>query len=183
MCALMLIFESSMMCAIISSVLSNSAKRKILEILSRGPLALDTLAALAGVSELLIKDVINEMESLGIVKTEIVERKGIRKIFVKPLIPLYYEGDVSGLDKVIEEASHKMVEDFMKVVSERTDEIEKAFNNNEGRYTISSILAYCFAAAYKKACKELYSMWEEEYQDVVRAWIEEITGTRRSDGH
>ncbi|MEM0241290.1 MAG: hypothetical protein QXP29_07505 [Candidatus Nezhaarchaeales archaeon] len=171
----MLIFENSTKCAIICSVLSNSAKRRILETLSRGPLALDTIAALTGVSEILIKDVINEMEGLGIVKTEVIEEKGVKKIFVKPLIPLYYEGDVSGLNKIVEEISQKMIEDFMKIVSEGIDEIEKAFNDNEGRYTISSILAYCFAAAYKKACEKLYSMWEEEYQDVVRTWIKEVT--------
>lgn len=175
----MLIFENSMKCAAICSVLSNPARRRILEISSRGPLALDTLATLAGVSEILIKDVINEMESLGLIKTESVEKEGVKKIFVKPLVPLYYEGDVSGLDKVVEEISHKMFEEFMKIVSERTNEIEEAFNDNEGRYTISSILAYCFAAAYKKACEELYNMWEEEYQDVVRTWIEELTKTRR----
>ncbi|TDA34544.1 hypothetical protein DSO06_04965 [Candidatus Nezhaarchaeota archaeon WYZ-LMO8] len=171
----MLIFENSMKCAIICSALSNSAKRRILEILSRGPLALDTLAALTGVSEILIKDVINEMEGLGIVKTEIVEKRGVKKIFVKPLIPLYYEGAVGGLNKIVEETSHRMIEDFMKIVSDGIDEIEKAFNDNEGRYTISSILAYCFAAAYKKACEKLYSMWEEEYQDVVKTWIKEVT--------
>lgn len=179
----MLIFDNSTKCALICSVLSNSAKRRILEILSRGPLALDTLATLAGVSEILIKDVINEMESLGLIKTEVIEKEGVKKVFVKPLIPLYYEGDVGGIDKIVEETSHKMIEDFIKIVSERTGEVEKAFNDNEGRYTISSILAYCFAAAYKRACEELYGMWEEEYQDVVKAWIREVTRTRTSGGH
>lgn len=174
---MILIFENSMKCAIISSALSNPARRRILEISSRGPLALDTLATLTGISEVLIKDVINEMESLGLIRSEVVEKEGVKKIFIRPSIPLYYDGDVGGLEGIVEEVSQKMFEGFMKVISERMDEIEKAFNENEGRYTVSSLLAYCFAAAYKKSCEELYRAWEEEYQGVVRAWIEEVTKT------
>lgn len=177
----MLIFENSVKCSAICSALSNPAKRRILEILSRGPLTLDALATLAGISEIFIRDVVNEMESLGLMRTETVDKEGVKKVFIKPLLQLYYEGDISGLDKIVEEVSRGMFECFMKVIGERADEVEKAFNDNEGRYTVSSILAYCFAVAYKKACEELQSIWEEEYRDVVGAWIEELTKTRSKD--
>ena len=67
---MILMFESSGQCAFICSALTDPAKRRILEALSRGPLTLEALASLTGVSDVLIRDIVGEMESLGLAKIE-----------------------------------------------------------------------------------------------------------------
>jgi len=179
---MILAFDDSAKCAVLGSVLSNPAKRRILEIVSRGPLALDVLAALTGTSGLLLRDVISEMEGFGLLKTQELESGGVKKIFVKTLTPLFYEGDIQGLEEVIEEASRRMLESFMEVIDKKSDVIERAFDENEGKYALSSLLAYCFGVAYKKACEELRDLQEAEYQDLMRKWIDEVDRSKSQKG-
>ncbi len=169
----MLMFDNSAQCAFVCSALSDPAKRRILEALSRGPLTLETLASMTGVSDVLIKDIIGEMESMGLAKIEEIEEKGIRRVFARALIPLYYDNDVEGLEELIKEASNEILDAFLKVVDKRQEEIEKAFSMNEGRHTLSSLINYCFAAAFRKACKELNEGREEEEHEAMKAWIKE----------
>lgn len=166
-------FDNAAQCAFICSALSDPAKRRILEALSRGPLTLETLASVTGVSDVLIKDIVSEMEGLGLTKIEEVEEKGIKRVFAKASIQLYYDGDVEGLEGLIEEASNEILNAFLKVIDKKQEEIEKAFSRNEGRYILSSLITYCFAAAFKRACRELMEERGEEEREAMRAWIKE----------
>ncbi|MHC1627915.1 MAG: hypothetical protein ACXQTI_03680 [Candidatus Nezhaarchaeales archaeon] len=170
---MILMFDNSAQCVFICSALNDPAKRRILEALSRGPLTLETLASMTGVSDVLIRDIVSEMESMGLTKIEEVEEKGIRRVFARALIPIYYDGDVEGLEELIEEASNEILDIFLKIVDKRQEDIERAFSKNEGRYMLSSLITYCFAAAFKKACKELNEGREEEEREAMKAWVKE----------
>ena len=92
---------------------------------------------------------------------------------------MYYEGDVEGVDEIVEEASKEILEAFLRVIDKRHKEIEEAFGKNEGRYTLSSLIAYCFAASFVKACRELNEGREDEERDAMKAWVREEIKARK----
>ncbi|MCS7140304.1 MAG: winged helix-turn-helix domain-containing protein [Candidatus Nezhaarchaeota archaeon] len=175
---MILMFDSSMHCALVCSALSDPAKRRVLEALSRGPLTLEALAAVAGVSDVLVKDIVSEMESAGLTKMEEVEERGVKRVFVRALSPMYYEGDINGLEGLVKEASNEILNAFLSVIERSHRVLEVAFNKNEARYTLSSLIAYCFAAAFREACKELNEERMKEDQEVMRVWIREEVKSR-----
>ncbi|MDI9620168.1 MAG: winged helix-turn-helix domain-containing protein [Candidatus Nezhaarchaeota archaeon] len=179
----MLIFENPMQCALICSHLSDPAKRRILEALSKGPLSLEILSAVTGISSSIIKDILNEMESAGLVKVDEAEERKIKKVFARALLPLYYDGDIEGLDHIIDKASHEFLEAFSRIIEEGYDIVERAFEENEGRYTLSSIVGFCFASAFKRACKELSVDRKNDEESAMRAWIAEEAKGRKSKKH
>ena len=178
--SVLLVFEDSKQCASISLALTSLAKRRIIEVLSRGPMTLDVLASLTGVSDVLIRDVVGELESCGMVEVVEVEEEGVKEVFAKVETPVYYKREVEGLDGLVEEASRRMLDAFLQLLDERRGELEEVFNKNGGRYTLSSLVMYCFALAAERAHEELKEGRDDEYVDAMKAWVREKARAAKS---